>query len=215
VSGLIAAVSGKTLQVQGTAEQTAVTYTSKTTFTEQTSAKASDLKTGMCVTVRSSGDASASPATTVAASAVTLSAATDGSCAGGFGGGARPSGAPSGAPSGMPSAGAGGRAGMGAFGKVTSVDGSSFVVQSTRGEAGTTNIAVTTSASTTWEQTAKTTAKAVAVGKCATATGATSGTGALTATTLRLSKASNGTCSTGFGGGGRGGQQPGGTASNG
>ena len=41
-SGKVAAVSGSTAQVQGQGGQVAVTWTAKTTFTQQVSAKASD-----------------------------------------------------------------------------------------------------------------------------------------------------------------------------
>ncbi|SDU80327.1 hypothetical protein SAMN04488544_0162 [Microlunatus sagamiharensis] len=224
VSGLVAAVSGKTLQVQSASEQTAVTWTGSTTFTETTKASPSALKTGLCAAVRTTGGGSASPAAPatpatgpLAAASVTLSPAVDGSCTGGFGGaygGGRPSGAPSGAaPSGAPSGArtASGFAGRGTDGKVTSVDGSTFVVAAREpGGTATTDVTVTTSGSTTWTQVTTTSAKAATVGRCATATGRTSGTGALTATTVRLSApASDGTCTQAFGGRRGGTGQPG------
>ncbi|GAA3572487.1 hypothetical protein GCM10022197_31550 [Microlunatus spumicola] len=214
VSGLIASVSGKTLQVQSTSEQTAVTWTGATTFTETKKASASALKTGLCATVRSA-DASASPGTTVAAASVTLSPAVDGACTGVLGGagGGRPSGTPSGArPSGAPSgaagSGTGGFGGRGTSGRVTSVDGSTFVVAATEPGGGTTtsDVTVTTAATTTWSEVAKASAADATVGRCATANGTTSGTGALTARTVRLSApTAEGTCAT-FAGGRGGGQ---------
>jgi hypothetical protein len=223
VTGKIAAVSGKTLQVQSSDAQTAVTYTAKTTFTEVTASAGKALAVGLCATVRSADDASPATAETVTAESVTLSKPTGGTCeggvGGGFGGGTRPSGAPSdrpsGAPSGMPSGGPNGQngRGMGANGKILSVDGSSFLVESTRpgtgGQPSTAKITVISGDRTTWTMVGSATDKAVAVGKCVTATGSRSSTGAVTASTLRLSKAVNGTCSTGFAGRNGGGQPSG------
>lgn len=128
VSGLIAAVDGSTLQVQGNGEQTAVTYTGDTTITTQKKASASALKVGDCVTARpeqtAPADATGTPSapadgttrpTTVDAVTVTILSSDGSGCsdvvAGGFGGfggppgdgAGRPGGLPSGAPSGFPS----------------------------------------------------------------------------------------------------------------
>jgi hypothetical protein len=102
-SGQIAAVSGKTLQVQGASSQTAVTYTASTKITEVVSAAESDLAVGKCVSVTpvASTDTSGSTATTpdlsapITAASVSISDAVNGSCmrgggtGGGFGGGHR------------------------------------------------------------------------------------------------------------------------------
>ena len=109
---------------------------------------------------------------------------------------------------------------MGASGKVVSTSGATFVVAARMGGATTTtNVTVTTTKDTAWTQLAKTTAKSVAVGTCAFAIGKTASSGAVTATTLRLSKPTDGTCAAGFGGGrggaGRGGQNPSGAPTNG
>jgi len=220
VSGLVAAAAGKTLQVQGDDGQTAVTWTSKTTFTSVAAATADALEAGVCVSVRS-GTATPTSTEQIPATTVTVSQPVGGSCAAGFGGGggARPSGAPSAMPSGMPStvpSGApsgqpGGRPGGGTNGTVASVDGSTFTVESSGPANGTgkTTVTVTTSADTTWEQVKTTTAKAATVGRCALAQGTADDTGALTATTIRISKpTSDGTCSTGRGAGGPGGGSP-------
>ena len=91
VSGLIAAVSGKTLQVQGTDGQTAVSYGTKTMITEVATVTAAALKTGLCATVRSTADGtSAAPTDQLTAASVTLSPAVNGRCDAGFGGGGRP-----------------------------------------------------------------------------------------------------------------------------
>jgi hypothetical protein len=206
VSGKIADVSGRTLQVQGSSGQTAVSYTSKTAITELIATTVKALAVGLCATVRSVETSSASPAATptdrLSAASVTLSDATDGSCRAGFGGTrragaptARPSGAPSGRPSGAPAP--GGR-GFGATGNVTSVDGVTFVIQSDQpgavGQAATTKITITTTSATTWSRISRATAEAAVVGRCAFANGTTDDTGAMTATTLRISKPENGSC---------------------
>jgi Domain of unknown function (DUF5666) len=107
--GLIAQISGKTLQVQSANAQTAVTYSAATTFSQTVATARSSVKVGDCVVVRSSagsatGSATGSPATptqsttqptTQTAASVEISTATNGQCAigagggfGGFGGGA-------------------------------------------------------------------------------------------------------------------------------
>lgn len=157
-SGLVAAVDGTTLQVQGNNTQTAVSYTSRTTFTAQVAAVPADVVVGACVAVRSetapgtpSSTGAAESTQPVAADSVTITPAVDGECAGGFGrggagglpggagpgappGGAVPSGGPSGTRTGRPTEGAmGGRPGGfgGAFGKVTATGASGFTVTST------------------------------------------------------------------------------------
>jgi hypothetical protein len=217
VSGLIAAKSGRTLQVQGSQGQTAATYTAKTTVTEAKTTTAKALKTGLCATVRSAvtGPA-ASPGQPVSAGSVILTDKVGGGCRGGlgFGGGrvggnrsGRPSGAPSGAPSqgssaGPATPGAGPRNfGFGATGEVMSISGSTFVVEGSRfGSNATVKTTVTVTKATTWTRLQKSTAKAVAVGKCVTALGTTDDTGAMTATSLSLTASKNGVCNLGSGG---------------
>jgi hypothetical protein len=145
-SGEIAAVSGKTLQVQNTSSQTAVTWSASTTFTKSVKAT---LAAGDCVT------AIGTPGTadTLTASSVRV-LSSGGNCtfdragrpggvdgtprarpSGGFGGGGRggtpSSGAPGGGtgPSGAP--GGGGRDVGTAFGTVTSVSGSTVLMSGT------------------------------------------------------------------------------------
>lgn len=223
-TGLIADVSGKTLQVQGTDAQTTVTYTSKTTFTEQATVSLTAIKAGSCVSVQSA--TAASGATTVTATSVSVSAAVNGACTGGMGG-ARGSGAPSGMPSGAPSGAPQNGAPSGApqngqtpngtnanrvrpvSGKVASVSGSSFTVASTAfGDTTSQTYTVKTTSTTTVTQQKATTSAAVKTGKCATAAGKADSTGAVTATTISLRAAVNGVCSTGFG-------RPAGQATNG
>jgi hypothetical protein len=225
-NGLIADISGKTLQVQAQDSQTAVTYTDTTTFTAQVAAKLADVKVGSCVQVSpaqigsSSGDAAA-----ITAATVRITPATDGSCApGGMGGGRPGADAPSGMPtdlptdlptdrpSGAPSGGPGGR-GFGAFGQVTAVSASGFTLAQQafgpgqgRDQSGeTTEVTVTVASDTTFTTTKKSSAAALAVGKCVSATGQADDTGAIAAERISVSEAVDGRCTGGFGGfGGRG-----------
>lgn len=48
-SGFLAAIDGKTLQVQGNGTQTAVTYTSATTFSNTVTSSRSDVRVGECI----------------------------------------------------------------------------------------------------------------------------------------------------------------------
>ncbi len=131
---------------------------------------------------------------------------------GGFGGGSggggtRPSGFPSGRPSNAPGNGAGRAGGFGfaAIGAVTAVANGQFTVASTVRDFGSTSaspaaspstrpVTVTWTAATTFETTQATTAKAIKVGECARAIGKTDDTGTVTATSLALSPAVNGQC---------------------
>jgi hypothetical protein len=104
-------------------------------------------------------------------------------------------------------------------GLVTAVSGDTITVQETiraRGDGTasstatasptTATVAVTTTASTTYAAQKAGAATDVAVGQCASALGKADDTGAVTATSITLRPATNGSCTTGFGGaGGRGG----------
>jgi hypothetical protein len=224
-SGKVAAVTGSTAQVQGQSGQVAVTWTGKTTFTQQVATAASALKVGDCVVAMpsttgssgSSGSSSSSGSSTVAAATVRITAPVKGSCTTGFGG-QRPGGGtpPQGEGQNPPQGAAGGARGVGfgAFGKVTAVAGSGFTVASARPDASTssstttpttTSVSVTTTSSTTWTRTATATAKDVKIGRCVVSRGNADSTGAIAAQSITISQPVNGQCSTGFGGGGRGG----------
>jgi hypothetical protein len=180
VSGLVAAVSGKTLQVQSTTSQTAVTYSSATALTQTVPGTAADVAVGMCAVVRSDTPAGGSaaptaPLTAVTAATVQLSAPVNGSCTaagaagrppgGGFGGGGGAGaggGAGSGgnAPSGTrPSGGRfGGGFGGGAAGTVTAVSANGFTILSQPfGRPGATAAPSTTPTDVTVTTTAQTT----------------------------------------------------------
>jgi hypothetical protein len=237
-SGEIAAVAGKTLQVQSSSAQTAVTWSASTTFTKSVPAT---LASGDCVTVvgtpASGADALTATSVRVLSSGGTCApgqqGGTDGTprafpSGGGRRGGTPPSGAPGGGagPSGAP--GGGGADFATAFGKVTSVSGSTVVLSGTLrsgggrfgGSPGATptatptatpsasSITVTLGSSASVLATAKGTGADAKVGTCATATGKADSGGTVAATAIALSpKGANG-CTAGFGrlpGGGLGG----------
>jgi hypothetical protein len=172
---------------------------------------------------------------TVVAVSVEISPAVKGRCTALGGvrtGGTRPSGAageptrPAGTPDprrtqgqGPGSGGNGGSGfgGLGAFGKVTAVGGAGFTVESSRAQTSTATTAdpstavpttqtVKTSSATTYTRTEAATAKALALGLCVTAMGKADDTGSITATSITLRPAQNGSCSSGFSGRGPGGR---------
>lgn len=234
VSGLIAEVDGSTMQVQSQSDQTAVSFSSKTSIEEIKAASAKDVTTGWCATVVSSTK-SASPGTTpskISATTVSLTKPSGSSCGfgGGFGGSGRQR--PSGAPSNFPGGGSRPTArpsnfpsnrsanfGSVASGKITKVLESGFVMDATsRGSSGSTQpvtVTLTKSTTVTAQDAAK--ASAIKAGECVRANGKTDDTGSVTATNLILSSAVKGQCTEagGFGGSGGFGGRQGGTGSNG
>lgn len=221
-SGQIADISGKTMQVQNTSSQTAVTYTDATTVTDTVTATRADLKVGDCVQVRDAADTATSATGTapdataaITAATVAISDAVDGACsaAGGFGGGfggQRPDGAQGAPAQGAPGGAAGDgaqrafRGGGGAFGKVTAIDGDTVTVESSRpagmpGDstgtaAQSTTRAVTLATGTTYTKTVKATTSALKVGSCVTALGTANDSGAITASSITIRPAVDGTC---------------------
>lgn len=199
--GKVAAVSGSTAQVQGIDGQVAVSWTGTTTFTKEAGAALSDVKVGSCVVVAASGEPSASstPATSVTATSVRISAKTDGSCGmrgpgGQAGGGPQLHGTPpSGAPSGGPRPQV--RSLGGAVGEVSAVSATGFTVDSALpGSSGNRAITVTVGPGTTYSTTVAGAARDVKVGVCVAATGTTDDTGAVTATTLAVTRPVDGQC---------------------
>ncbi|MCO5308473.1 MAG: hypothetical protein M9891_04125 [Austwickia sp.] len=154
-AGVIAAVQGSTLQVQGNNQQTAVSYSGSTVLQRLAASTAAALTPGSCVTVRAvesagtTGGAATSGGSTsdpITAASVEVSQPVNGSCqAAGFGaarpgqggGTAAPSGTrtrPTDLPSPTGTGGAGGNRGSGfgrggVTGTVVSVSGTGFVVQ--------------------------------------------------------------------------------------
>ncbi|MBA8793159.1 hypothetical protein FHX74_000753 [Friedmanniella endophytica] len=223
VVGQIAAVDGRTLQVQGDGAQTAVTWNAKTTFSEDVAGTAAAVRTGSCVQVRSgsgpgspsapataapSGSAGTGPVGTVTATLVTVLPTTkDGCAAAAFGGrtgfGGRPSEAPSGRPSSRPGGVPGGFARM-LNGTVTATDANGFTVRvtaptSSGSASADRTVTVATGSSTRYTTRKTVSGSAAKVGRCAEAQGSTDSTGAMTATRITLSAPVDGTCSPGFG----------------
>lgn len=211
--GEIAAVSGKTLQVQNAQSQTAVTWSSSTAFTKTVPAT---LAVGDCVTATgAAGTGSALTATSVRV------VSTGGNCmptrTGGTGGPNRtPRPRPSGRVSPPPgrSGGAGGQDFATAFGKVTAVSGSTVTVSGRlltggrfRGSGApaatptTGPVTVTLGSSASVLRTVKATGADAKVGACAVATGKADPSGAVAATAIALSAKGASGCTGGFGGG--------------
>jgi Domain of unknown function (DUF5666) len=201
-SGTIAAISGKTLQVQNDQSgQVAVTWTAKTAFTQQVDGTLDDVAVGSCVAVTSDG--AAADGQPVAATSVRVTEATGDGCGGGMGfSGQRPGGMPSHAPGEMPSdrpSDLPGRMGGGAIGQVTAVTSDGFTVSSTRpGETTATTVDVTVAANTTYSVGADADSAALKVGRCVVASGNTDDTGAVTADRISVSDAVNGQCTSGL-----------------
>ena len=235
-SGKISYVSGGSLEVQNEETgQTTVKVTSKTVITATVAVSLKAVASGSCITATGAKAKNGS----LDATTVTLVAATGGKCAAGrFGSG------------GFRSAGGGGnfqpRTTGGtashrsfpaaaanaatAFGKVTSVSGSTVNVEGnmfsfSAARSGSsskkrttsttvpkaTKVTVDVSSKTKYLKTGVGSANSLKVGECATAFGSTSSIGAVTATRLSVTPATGGTC--GFGGFGGGFGGPGGAAS--
>jgi hypothetical protein len=217
-SGLLAALTGATLQVQSPQSgQVAVTYTAKTTFAKTVAAKAADVTVGSCVTVRPTGTSSS---TAVTADSISISRPVRGSCLGrgGFGGGpggggpvrsgaggAPPSDAPTDRPTGAPQL----SGTVPTIGTVTDVTGTSFTVAALafdrppataapQATPSTRAVTVTTAGATTYRKTVAGSAKDLEVGQCVQALGTADDTGAITATSISTEPAVDGQC-----GGGR------------
>ena len=218
-SGVVADVSGRTMQVQNPAVgQVAVTWTAKTTFTEQIDASLADVAVGDCVMVTSAADPSSDSDFAVSADQVRITAAVDGECTPGGGRGpggpgqlmtSAPEGAPTDLPSDVPTDGMVRVEGSaGAFGQVTAVSQTGFTVDSVRPAAPgspdsstTTSVKVTVTGDTSYTTTAKATSDAVRVGVCVDAQGSEDSTGAVTADTIAVTPKVDGQCgSFGFGG---------------
>jgi len=238
-SGTIAAITGTSLEVQGTSGQTTVSYTSTTTFDQTETAAAADVTVGSCISAFGKPTTASSSKTPVigapvTATTVSISQPVSGSCstgfgggAGGFGGGAggfgrggTAGGPPSGSASGGRPADGGFRGGAGfgagnfaaADGSVTAVNGSAVTVSETNFRTKkTSSVVVTLTSATTFTQRATASAADLAVGKCASAFGTADSTGAVTARSITISTPGASGCTAGFGrfGGPGGGGAPG------
>jgi hypothetical protein len=206
-SGLIAAASPGTLQVQSSTAQNTVSYTAATTFTKVT---AGHIAAGDCVTVTGTPTAGSTQALT--ATSARIMAKVNGACpTAGANGGSPGGGSFAQRPSGTPSGGARARrAFASANGTVSSVSGSTVIVNGVLrngpGTAGSstppspTTITVTLGATATVTETVPATSAAAVVGQCARAIGPANSTGTITAKSITISKPGSGGCNTGFGG---------------
>lgn len=206
-SGKVAAIDGSTAQVQGSSSQTAVTWTSSTTFTQQVAGLLDDVTAGSCVVVSGEGD------DTVTAASVRITEAEGDDCSGGFGGpggdrpdrGDAPQDRPSDAPTDRPSDAPRGMGGGLAAGRVTAVTDTGFTVASSQpGSEESSSVEVAVSDDTTYTTTEKADAEDVKVGVCVQTRGESDSKGAVTATSIAISPAADGECVT-RGPGGRGG----------
>ncbi len=238
-SGSVAAISGSSMEVQNAQTgQVTVSWKASTAFTKTATLTASSVAAGDCVTVTGTTTKGLLVARSVVVSKPTDGSCTRRAfAAGGFGrgsfGGAPTAGGRSGPPAGgsgtAPTGGSGpgGRrfgsaAGFSfASGKVTSVTSTGLVLSGfssadlAKGAKGAstadTTVKVGLASSTTYSETEAAASSALAVGDCVTATGQTSSTGAVSATTVRITSTGGKSCTTGFGGfGGFGGGPAGG-----
>ena len=211
-SGLIAAASPGTLQVQSATAQNTVVYTAATKFTRVV---AGHVAAADCLTVTGTPVAGSTKALT--ATSARIEAKVKGACptsgaGGGFAGGGgsfaqRPSGAPTGAPSGNSQA---RRAFASATGTVSSVAGSTILVKGvlrsgfgaagSATPAGPTTITVTLGASAAVTQTVAATSAAAVVGQCARAIGPANDVGTFNARSITISAPGPSGCNAGFGG---------------
>lgn len=189
VRGLIASVSGNTIQV--TQEENGngtVDFTPSTKVTEVTAASLTDVTAGSCVTVRPTKEES--PAgQPITASAVRVSPAVDGKCPQGK---ESPPGSTSPAPSGSPTTAPAKRSAV--RGAVASVAGNTINVTSTDANGSKSQTAVTVDDKTKYTKQGAATSQAITQGKCLAARGTKDSSGTLQATTIDLRPANDGKC---------------------
>jgi hypothetical protein len=210
--GTVAAVSGSTLEVQNpTTGQVTVNITPTTTFTQTVPGAASDLAAGVCAAANAGQGATAAPGQPFTARTVAISQPGANGCtpgAGGFGGFGGPragnggGGSTTTAPAnGRNPNGNGARRLNGAFGKVASVSGPSFVVQRTDRNGANTTTSVTTDSSTTFTKVVSASQSTLANGQCVAAVGPSDQTGAVTANSIAIRPPGPNGCFTGNRGG--------------
>lgn len=170
VSGLIASVSGNTIQVNGRNGNATVDVTPSTAVTELTPAQPTDVTAGSCVTVRPTRDNGSGGAQTTARTVVIGTGAT-GKCT-----------SPQHA-----------RAGL-VRGTVASVNGNTVVVNVTdqNGSASQANVEIDNT--TKYAKRAAATSSAIAQGKCLAASGSKDNSGNLQASAVNVFPATNGDC---------------------
>lgn len=183
VSGLIASVSGNTIQVtQRRNGNATVGFTPSTKVTEVTPAALTDVATGSCVSVRPTKEEGGQPIT---AATVRVRPAVDGKCPQDEGAG--PGSGPD-ATTPAPARRAGVR------GAVASVAGNTINVTTTDASGNTSQTAVAVNDKTKYTKQAPATGQAIAAGKCIAARGTKDAGGTLQATTVDLRPANDGKC---------------------
>jgi Domain of unknown function (DUF5666) len=178
VAGLIATVSGNSIQVTQQNGTATVDFSDSTPVSEIDPAQLSDVTTGSCVAVRPTHDGGAAGSGSITARAVLINPASNGSCSqpqGGPGGPGRP----------------GGRGAQPIRGTVASVNGNT-VALTTAGNPSQLNVSVTNT--TTYSKHTDSNSQAIAQGKCIAARGTKDSSGALQATAINLQPANNGSC---------------------
>jgi hypothetical protein len=171
VGGLIASVSGNTVQVNRRDGGSAtVDVTPSTAVAQVSPAQLADLTSGSCVTVRPTRD-NGSGGAQITARRVMIGSSSNGQCA-----------APENA------------RGRAVRGTVASVNGNTLVlnVSGQNGSTSQTNVAVDNN--TTYTKRATATSAAITQGECLAARGAKDSNGALQATNVTVTPANNGTC---------------------
>jgi len=168
VAGLIASVSGNTIQVTQKSGTATVDFTPSTAINEVTPVALTDVTAGSCVSVRPT-KVNSQNGTTTAARLVRISPAVDGKCA-------QPSQPP---------------AGSGVYGTVASVAGNTITVN---GTGSTSPTSVTVSDRTKYSKEGTANSQAIASGKCINAQGSQGNGGALEATTITVRSAADGRC---------------------
>ena len=191
----MAALTASSFEVQNPRNgQVTVTFTPSTSFTHTVPATAVDLVVGDCALATGAAAATPRPAVptgpgaaadpvTAVSVMITPVSAGNGCPAGGFGGPgqeARPAGQGRGAP---------------AAGKISSVSGSGFVLQTPDATR-----TVTTTQATTFSKDIPTDHSALAVGQCVSAIGPSDDTGTVTASSISIRPAGLQGCQGGFGG---------------
>jgi hypothetical protein len=183
VAGLIASVSGSTIQVTQQTGTATVDFTPSTKVSEVTPAQLTDVTAGSCVKVRPTRE-SAQTGGAITARSVRVNQAVDGKCPQPK----QPAGSGTPTPSSpSPTAPAKNPA---VQGTVASVAGNIITVTSDNASQTT----VTVTDKTEYTKRATTDAQAIAQGKCITARGTTDSGGALQATNITVRPATNGTC---------------------
>ncbi|BCQ09353.1 hypothetical protein JMUB5695_02797 [Mycobacterium heckeshornense] len=181
VAGLIASVSGSTIQVSQPSGNATVDFTPSTKVSEVTPAQLTDVTAGTCVSVRPTTDNPVG--NTVTAQSVRVSPAVDGKCP-------QPR-QPAGSATTTPSSAVPAK-NPGIHGTVAAVAGNTITITPADGNASQTTVTVTDK--TKYSKLTDTDTQAIAQGKCITAQGTRDGNGVLQATAITLQQARNGRC---------------------